>query len=189
MTSGPLSTATAGAPPQPRTPGRGCAREAPAHPVATATKPRPLPELFRRPPATPQGQADLRRAWAQLRASAAVREGPPGKPVVMQIVLDPDEPFCHALWVKMLAFQNIPVVIRWVPVALVRASTMGKVTAIVTAADPLEALAYDEARFNTRLWGGGIRPLARVSPALRHTIIGNGQVISWAQSMARQRRL
>ena len=148
----------------------------PAHPVATATKPRPLPELFRHPPATPQGQADLRRAWAQLRASAAVREGPPGKPVVMQIVLDPDEPFCHALWVKMLAFQNIPVVIRWVPVALVRASTLGKAAAIVTAADPLEALAYDETRFNTRLWSGGIRPLARVSPALRHTIIGNGQL-------------
>ena len=146
----------------------------PAHPVANAAaKPRPVPELFRHPPATPQGQADLRRAWAQLRASAAVREGPPGRPVVIQIVFDPDEPFCHALWVKMLAFQNIPVVIRWVPVALVRASTMGKAAAIVTAADPLKALAYDETRFNTRLWSGGIRPLARVSPALRQTIIGN----------------
>ena len=149
-----------------------------AHPVARAApKPRPLPELFQHPPDTPQGQADLRRAWAQLRESAAVRQGPPGKPVAVQIVFDPDEPFCHALWVKMQAFKSRPVVIRWVPVALVRASTLGKAAAIVTAGDPLKALAYDENHFNARLWKGGIHPLARVSPALRQTIIGNTHLV------------
>ena len=170
----PLPTASATPTPQAAAvPARPTARPA-AHPVATpAPKPRPLPELFRHPPSTPQGQADLRRAWAQLRASAAVRQGPPGRPVALQIVFDPDEPFCHALWVNMQAFTNSPVVIRWVPVALVRASTMGKAAAIVTASDPVKALAYDEGHFNTRLWSGGIRPLARVSPTLRQTIIGN----------------
>ena len=147
------------------------------HPVAVAApKPRPR-ELFRHPPGTPQGQAALRRAWAQLRASAAVRQGPLGKPVAMQIVFDPDEPFCHALWVEMQAFANSPVVIRWVPVALVRASTLGKAAAIVTAGDPLKALAYDERHFNVHLWAGGIRPLARVSPALRQTIIDNTHLV------------
>ncbi len=163
----------------PATPGAAAApARTSTHPVAAAApKTRPLPELFRHPPNTPQGQADLWRAWAQLRKSPAVRQGASRGPVAIQIVFDPDEPFCHALWVKMQAVNPGPVVIRWVPVALVRPSTLGKAAAIVTAPDPSAALAYDERHFNVRLWEGGIRPLAHVAPTLRQTIIGNTRLI------------
>ncbi len=142
-----------------------------------------LPELFRHAPHTPQGQAYLRAAWRVFRKSPAVRQGPARAPVMVQILFDPDCPFCHALWIRMQPYRHSLLGIRWVPLALVRPSTLGKAAAIVTAPHPLEALAFDERHFNIARRSGGILPLYRVPPALRHAIYRNTRRLTRLDSL------
>lgn len=142
-----------------------------------------LPELFRHAPHTAQGQKFLHRAWNVFRRSPAVRQGPRAAPVAIQILFDPDCPFCHALWLKMQRYRHGPLVIRWVPIALVRASTVGKAAAIVTARDPLKALAIDEQYFHAARKAGGILPLYHIPPALRHTIRYNTRLLTRLDSL------
>lgn len=150
---------------------------------SSATYAARLPELFRHPPGTAQGQKFLRHAWHVFRKSPAARQGPRTGPVMIQIAFDPDCPFCHALWQKMQRYRHSAIVIRWVPLSLVRASTLGKAAAIVTAADPIKALAIDERSFNVARRSGGILPLYHVKPTLRHIIRHNTRVLTSLDSL------
>ncbi len=142
-----------------------------------------LPELFRDAPHTPQGQAYLRAAWRVFRKSPAVHQGPPQAPITIQILFDPDCPFCHALWLRMQPYRHSLLGIRWVPLALVRPSTLGKAAAIVTAPNPLGALAFDERYFSITRRSGGILPLYRVPPALRRAIYRNTRRLTRLDSL------
>ena len=142
-----------------------------------------LPELFRYAPDTRQGEAYLRQAWQVFRESPAVRQGPSGAPVVVQILFDPDCPFCHRLWVKMQPYRHSAMVIRWVPLAFVRPSTLGKAAAIVTARAPLQALAFDERHFSMARRAGGMLPLYRVAPAIRQAILRNTRLLTRLDSL------
>ncbi|MHB8255127.1 MAG: hypothetical protein ACYDEV_15900 [Acidiferrobacter sp.] len=103
--------------------------------------------------------------------------------MAIQVLFDPDYSLCHTLWLKMQRYRHSPLVIRWVPIALVRASTVGKAAAIVTARDPLKALAIDEQYFQVVNQAGGILPLYRVPPALRHAIRYNTRLLTRLDSL------
>ena len=63
--------------------------------------------------------------------------------------------------------------IRWVIVAFIKSSSPGKAAAIMSAADPVAALASDEATFDSRTETGGITPLAKITPEQKTKIQQN----------------
>ena len=55
--------------------------------------------------------------------------------------------------------------IRWVPVALVRPSSLAMAAHIVYSRHPRQMLAMNESQFNFKTHRGGVLPAFRVSPA------------------------
>lgn len=73
------------------------------------------------------------------------------------IFFDPNCPACHMLYRNLrtlIAPHDLQV--RWVPVAIVNATSLGKVAAILEAPDPSAALRENEERYVADAYAGGI---------------------------------
>jgi len=87
--------------------------------------------------------------------AVAVSEG--HGPGVVYIFFDPNCPYCHLLYET---FQPLihrdRLTLRWIPVGIVSASSIGKAAAILDARSPSATLAYNEIHYDPRDDQGGI---------------------------------
>jgi thiol:disulfide interchange protein DsbG len=86
-------------------------------------------------------------------------------------VFDPNCGYCQLLYKNLQTFiapYNLQ--LRWIPVAIVDATSLGKAAAIMQAKDPKAALDNNEAHYNTNTYTGGISeeiPFAGTEARLR----------------------
>jgi thiol:disulfide interchange protein DsbG len=115
---------------------------------------------------------DLRPIYDELAKTSYISEHPadPAKRIVY-ILFDPNCPFCSDSWKALRSLVATTVEVRWVPVAYLQANSTGRVAAILSAKDPVAALATNEEGFHADTHQGGIEPATTlpdsVSKALR----------------------
>ncbi|MGD8842075.1 MAG: thioredoxin fold domain-containing protein [Gammaproteobacteria bacterium] len=95
---------------------------------------------------------------------------------IVYIFFDPDCPYCHKLYNELrplVAERDLQ--LRWIPVGMLAATSLGKAAAILQAADPLAALHTNEDNFNFSDGGpgGGIAPAATISEQTRLNLAAN----------------
>ena len=73
------------------------------------------------------------------------------------IFFDPNCPACQLLYRNLRTLiEPHDLQIRWIPVAVVNATSPGKAAAILQAPDPLTALRYNEEHYRGETYSGGI---------------------------------
>ncbi len=73
------------------------------------------------------------------------------------VFFDPNCPACLALYQNLRSFlASHDLQLRWIPVAVVNATSPGKSAAILQAPDPVAALHRNKERYNTGTYSGGI---------------------------------
>jgi thiol:disulfide interchange protein DsbG len=95
---------------------------------------------------------------------------------IVYIFFDPNCPHCHKLYETLrplIARRDLQ--LRWVPVAMLTDTSLGKAAAILQAADPLSALQMNEDDFGLSDLGpgGAITPAAVISDRTRLNLAAN----------------
>lgn len=76
---------------------------------------------------------------------------------VLYVFFDPNCAYCPLLYKNLqplIATHDLQ--LRWIPVAMLDATSLGKAAAIMQAQDPKAALDYNEAHYNTEAYTGSI---------------------------------
>lgn len=90
---------------------------------------------------------------------------------IIYIIVDANCGYCQLLYKNLqpfIASHNLQ--LRWVPVAIVDPTSLGKAAAILQAKDPKTALDYNETHYNTKTYTGAIAeeiPTAATEARLR----------------------
>ena len=103
------------------------------------------------------------QTWDEAWKLPGVVTGPAKAPAIV-IFFDPNCPYCAHFWQTMHVMESF-MRIRWVPVALVRPSSLAMAAHIVYSRHPRQMLAMNESHFNFKTHRGGVLPAFRVSPA------------------------
>lgn len=95
---------------------------------------------------------------------------------IFYIFFDPNCPYCHKLYETLrplIARRGLQ--LRWIPVAMLSDTSLGKAAAILQAADPLSALHKNEDDFGLSDLGpgGAIAPAAVLSDRTRLNLAAN----------------
>jgi thiol:disulfide interchange protein DsbG len=76
---------------------------------------------------------------------------------VVYVIFDPNCGYCQLLYKNLQTFMTPnELQLRWIPVAILDATSLGKAVVIMQANDPKTALDYNEAHYNTTTYTGGI---------------------------------
>ncbi len=76
---------------------------------------------------------------------------------VVYVFFDPNCPSCQLLYKNLRSFiGSHDLQLRWIPVAVVDATSLGKAAAILQAPDPLTALRRNEEHYDAQTYAGGI---------------------------------
>jgi thiol:disulfide interchange protein DsbG len=103
----------------------------------------------------PASAASPTEVLAELPKSTWIAEGQ-GRRIVY-IFLDPNCPSCALLYRNLRTLiEPQDLQIRWVPVAVVGPTSLGKAAAILQAKEPLAALRLNEERYHGETYSGGI---------------------------------
>lgn len=114
--------------------------------------------------------AESPRALLTALSNAAwIEEG--GNERVIYTLFDANCPACQLLYSNLRKFvRDGQITIRWVPVAIVNETSLGKAAAILEAADPLAALRRNEEHYDSQTYAGAIEeqiPSAETERKLR----------------------
>ncbi|MDA8256859.1 MAG: thioredoxin fold domain-containing protein [Betaproteobacteria bacterium] len=103
--------------------------------------------------APPSSRADSVLAGAPK--ATWIAEGQGRRPVY--IFFDPNCPSCQLLYKNLRSFiGSHDLQLRWIPVAVVDATSLGKAAAILQASDPPAALRRNEEHYDAQAYAGGI---------------------------------
>lgn len=109
------------------------------------------------------------RAWKQLEASSWIADGRPA-PRIVYAFMDPNCPYCGRFWKDARPWVDTgKVQVRHVMVGILGPTSGPKAAAILMAKDPAAALAQHERDRG----GGGIKPPAKVDPAVQAKLDAN----------------
>ncbi|MHB1142324.1 MAG: thioredoxin fold domain-containing protein [Sulfuricaulis sp.] len=76
---------------------------------------------------------------------------------VVYIFFDPNCPSCQLLYQNLRSFVGShDLQLRWIPVAVVNVTSLGKAAAILEAPDPVAALRRNEEHYDAQAYAGGI---------------------------------
>lgn len=114
---------------------------------------------------------DFHALGTAVLKAPSVHEGHSGP--LVHVFFDPNCIFCHRLWESTQpAIKAGKLQVDWMPVAIIKASSLAKAAAIMGSHDPVKALNMDETSFNTATEEGGIKPMAhltkRAAQPVRH---------------------
>lgn len=115
-------------------------------------------------------------AWPLLEQSYWVREGGARAERVVYVFTDPNCPYCNAFWKASQAYLGPDVQVRHIPVAILKADSLGKAARILAADDPGRALARHETY--------GSKPLEDIPPQIRRQVESNTELMSRLGSTA-----
>jgi len=106
---------------------------------------------------------DYSAAFKQLQDSAYIVEGTQHNPKsVLYVFTDANCPYCHAAWKALQPYQAHGLQVRWIPVAVLRPSSVDKGVAMLAAKDREAAFRRDMQHF-----GQPHQPTVKVSAAER----------------------
>lgn len=93
------------------------------------------------------------------------------------IIFDPNCPYCHLVYVETQPYLKT-YQFRWVPVAILTATSLGKAGAILEARDRKAAMEKNEDYF-VRARGklGGLKPLEKVTERVRRALARNRRLL------------
>jgi len=117
--------------------------------------------------AQPSSRADT--VLADAPKATWIADGDGGR--VVYVFFDPNCPSCALLYRNLRTLiepQDLQV--RWIPVAVVNATSLGKAAAMLQAKDPLAALRLNEERYHGESYSGGMEedfPTADTEQKLR----------------------
>lgn len=101
-------------------------------------------------------------------------QGNPNAPHQIYVIAEPNCSACHYFYESVKPYiANGQLKIRWIMVAFLRSSSLGKAAAIMSAKNPAQAFEENEERFNAAAESGGITPLTSISPKLKNSIEDN----------------
>lgn len=90
---------------------------------------------------------------------------------IVYVFFDPNCPSCQLLYRNLRTFiASGDLQVRWIPVALIDPTSLGKAAAILEAPDPAAALRHNEERYDAQAHAGGIEeqiPSAETERRLR----------------------
>lgn len=119
--------------------------------------------------ANPQARASNDTVLAALPGATWIAEGQ-GRHIVY-VFFDPNCPSCRLLYQNLRTFiGSHGLQLRWIPVAIVNATSLGKAAAILQAPDPRAALRRNEEHYHGESYSGGIDediPLSATEQTLR----------------------
>lgn len=95
--------------------------------------------------------------WERSSALAGVDTGPPDAEKRMLVYFDPNCPVCAQQWAVLRPYMD-RVRIRWIPVAYQDASSVKRAAGLLSASDPVAALAVNEQAFDFATGKGGYLP-------------------------------
>lgn len=122
-------------------------------------------------------EPDLAAAYAQLDKSAIVAEGGGRNPKsVIYAFIDPNCPYCHAMWRAVQPYQAAGLQVRWIPVATLGPTSMPKAIAVLAAPDKPAALRRMEENHGKPWIDEGKNE--RTHPALAASIRANGELMN-----------
>lgn len=100
-------------------------------------------------------QSRLDGALAAISKATWVGQGQGNK--IVYVFFDPNCAYCPMLYKNLqpLIAQHA-LQLRWIPVAILDATSLGKAAAILQAKDPKAALDFNEAHYNTQAYTGSI---------------------------------
>ncbi len=102
-----------------------------------------------------------------------------GRGPVLTVFMDPNCIFCHMLYKDLEpVMAKGDVRVRFVMVGVVKEDSLAKSAAILGMADPLQALATDERKFNKAREEGGIAPAAKPNAAMFAAVAANNRMLS-----------
>ncbi|HKK06385.1 MAG TPA: thiol:disulfide interchange protein DsbG [Gammaproteobacteria bacterium] len=106
---------------------------------------------------------DYKAAFKKLENTTYVTEGTQHDPKsVLYVFTDANCPYCHAAWKALRPYQEKGLQVRWVPVAVLRPSSVDKAVAILAAKDREAAFRRDMEHFGQR-----VAPATKITPAER----------------------
>ncbi|AKM32677.1 thiol:disulfide interchange protein DsbG [Pandoraea faecigallinarum] len=112
---------------------------------------------------TPLGEA----IWSKLGASQWVQDGKKDAPRIVYTFGDPNCPYCNRFWEAARPWVDSgKVQLRHVLVAVIKADSVTKAAAILSASNPSAALTQNEQKFRQ----GGIKPARNVSKTVAQTL-------------------
>ncbi|MGH8161591.1 MAG: thiol:disulfide interchange protein DsbG [Gammaproteobacteria bacterium] len=108
------------------------------------------------------------QSFRNLESRHWIAEGAKHPRRIVYVFLDPNCPYCWMLWKAVQKYYKQGVQARYVPVAILGGSSLGKAAAILAAKDPRKALRKNESGFAHH--SGAITPLKKIPDKLKDEI-------------------
>lgn len=91
---------------------------------------------------------DFSALMKELESGTYITEGTVAKPKsVLYVFTDANCPYCHLTWKALQAYEKAGLQVRWVPVAILRDTSLNKAVAILAAKDRTAAFRDDMVNF------------------------------------------
>lgn len=114
-----------------------------------------------------------------LNTSSWIQEGDGSK--IIYVFFDPNCPYCHNVYDSLIKIRStLPdLQFRWVPLALLGGTSLGKAAAIIQAPNPLAAFNQSERNYGflDNDTGGGIQPAKHITDATQSILDENLSII------------
>jgi len=118
--------------------------------------------------------ADRAALFHRLEQTRHITEGAGGHPAnMLYVFFDPNCYYCHLTWKALQPYEKAGLLVRWVPVAYQKPSSLGMAAAILLASDPAAALRQNETGYRPASYDGAIAALAEVPPAISKALQEN----------------
>ena len=108
---------------------------------------------------------EYRGLFGKLQSADFVVEGATNPKSIVYVFVDPNCPYCHHVWMALQYYEKVGLQARWLPVGVIKPSSLGRAAAILEAADPAAALRTNETGYRPIDVEGGIPALANPKPA------------------------
>jgi thiol:disulfide interchange protein DsbG len=116
---------------------------------------------------------------SNLSASSWIQEGDGSK--IIYVFFDPNCPYCHNVYDSLVKIRKTQpdLQYRWVPLAMLGGTSLGKAAAIIQAPNPLVAFHQSERNYGflDNDTGGGIQPIKNITNATKLMLDENLSII------------
>ena len=107
---------------------------------------------------------EFQRLYARLESATYVTEGAKQPKNVIYVFFDPNCPYCRHSWLALQYYEKVGLQVRWLPVAVLKSSSLGRAAAILEADDPAAALKKNESEYRMSGAEGGMPPVDQPKP-------------------------
>lgn len=118
-------------------------------------------------------QPDHGALYAQLQQADYIAEGAKDPKSLIYVFFDANCLYCHYTWIALRHYEKVGLQVRWVPVAVLKKSSLSRAAAIMDAPDRTAAFLKNETGFNSVSMDGGIAPARKPQPGTVDAIQNN----------------